>query len=54
MKQVIVIDRMGNKINMDNYEILFIGKDYVVCKIKDSGFMHTFSKADYYAVIIED
>jgi hypothetical protein len=54
MKKVTVIDRMGNKVNMDNYEIFFIGKDYVVCKFKNYGFMQTFSKADCYTVIIED
>lgn len=54
MKQVTVIDRMGNKVNMNNYEILFIGKDYVVCKFKNFGFMQTFSKADCYTVIVED
>jgi len=54
MKKVTVIDRMGNKVNMDNYEILFIGKDYVVCQFKNFGFMQTFSKADCYTVIVED
>lgn len=54
MKQVTVIDIMGNKVNMDIYEIFFIGKDYVICKFKDYGFMRTFSKADGYTVNIED
>lgn len=54
MKKVTVIDRMGNKVNLDHYEIFFVGKDYVVCKFKNYGFMQTFSKADCYTVIIED
>lgn len=53
MYKVISITRRGEAVNLDNLDINFVGKDYVLATPKGYGrcFMKCYSKADCYTVI---
>jgi hypothetical protein len=56
MRKVVSITRWGEAVNLDNLDIIHIGKDYVMAKPKGYGdcFMKNYSSADCYTVIIEE
>lgn len=53
MYKVISITRRGESVNLDSLEIIWTGKDSVLARIKNSGFMKMYSKADCYNVLTE-
>lgn len=53
MYKIVSITRWGEPVNLDNLEIIWTGKDSVLARIKNSGFMKMYSKADCYIVVTE-
>lgn len=55
MYKVISITRWGEAVNLDNLNISFVGKDYILATPKGYGncFIKCYSKADGYTVITE-
>lgn len=53
MYKIISITRWGESVNLDSLEIIWVGKDSVLARIKNSGFMKMYSKADCYNVVTE-
>lgn len=55
MKKVVAIKNMfGEFVNLNAYEVFYIGKDYVIMRFKNQGFMRTFAPYDGYIVYIEE
>ena len=53
MYKVISITHWGESVNLDNLEIIWVCKDSVLARIKNTGFTKTYSKADCYNVVTE-
>jgi hypothetical protein len=53
MYKIISITRWGEPINLNNYDVFFIGEDYVLAYHKNTRFMTCFSAANCYTVITE-
>ena len=53
MYRIVSITRWGESVNLDSLEIIWTGKDSVLARIKNSGFMKMYSKADCYEVVTE-
>ena len=53
MYKIISITRWGEPVNLGSLEIIWAGKDSVLAKIKNSGFMKMYSEADCYTVVTE-
>ena len=55
MKKVTAIKNLfGEKVKLENYEVIHIGKDYVTMKFKNYGFIKTFAPYDGYTVTIQE
>jgi hypothetical protein len=53
MYKIISITRWGESVNLDNLEIIWVDRDSVFARIKNTGFTRTYSKADCYNVVTE-
>ena len=53
MYKIISITRWGEPVNLDSLEIIWVGKDSVLARIKNSGLTKMYSKADCYSVVTE-
>lgn len=53
MYKLISVTRWGEPVNMDNYTIRFVGKDYIIVQFKGYGFTACLSAANCYTVITE-
>jgi hypothetical protein len=48
-----ITDLFGNKLNVNEMDILFTGSDYVIAKYKGYGFVNTYAPFDGYTVEFE-
>lgn len=55
MYKVISITRWGEALNLDNFDIMYVGKDYCLAKPKGYGncFMRRYDKTNCYTVVTE-
>lgn len=55
MYKIVSVSQFGKKVNLDNYNINFVGKDFILATPKGFGscFMTRFDKSNCYTVVTE-